>query len=152
LLYVNSVDWCSTFHIKEEFHMSGQLYTGGYYTMDSISTWGGWLTALDGETGKIRWRYRSPAPLIAGVAVTAGDVVFTGELTGDALALDARTGEVLWRFNTGGPIGAGVVTYAVRGTQYVALGSGYPSSNWVTEHHGAATVLVFSLPPGAFTQ
>jgi alcohol dehydrogenase (cytochrome c) len=87
--------------------------------------------------------------LIGGVAVTAGDVVFTGELTGDALALDARTGDVLWRFNTGGPIGGGVVTYAVGGTQYLALGSGYPSSNWATEHHGAATVFVFALPPGA---
>lgn len=146
LLYVNAVDWCSTVRRDKEFHLAGRTYFGGTYTMDSVSTWGGWLTAVDGATGKVRWRYRSPAPLIAGVAVTAGDVVFTGELTGDALALDARTGDVLWRFNTGGPIGGGVATYAIGGTQYVAVGSGYPSANWVTEHHGAATVFVFALP------
>jgi alcohol dehydrogenase (cytochrome c) len=147
MLYVNAVDWCSTFRLSHEFHIAGQMHVGGTAIMDSVSTWGGWLTALDGETGKIRWRYRSPAPLVAGLAVTAGDVVFTGELTGDALALNARTGEVLWRFNTGGPIGGGVATYAIGGTQYVALCSGYPSSNWATEHHGAATVFVFALPP-----
>jgi alcohol dehydrogenase (cytochrome c) len=148
-LYVNAVDWCSTLRRSNEFHLSGQQYMGGNYTMDSVSTWGGWLTAVDGETGKVRWRYRSPAPLIAGIAVTAGDVVFTGELTGDVLALDARTGDVLWRFNTGGPIGGGVATYAINGTQYVAVGSGYPSANWATEHHGAATVFVFALPPAS---
>jgi alcohol dehydrogenase (cytochrome c) len=147
LLYVNAVDWCSTVRREDEVRDSGQvLFGGGTYTMDSVSSWGGWLTAIDGESGRVRWRYRSPAPMIAGVAVTAGDVVFTGELTGDALALDARTGSVLWRFNTGGPVGAGVTTYAIRGTQYVAVGSGYPSANWVTEHHGAATVFVFALP------
>jgi alcohol dehydrogenase (cytochrome c) len=146
LLYVNSVDWCTTFRRTDEFHLPGSLNMGGNYTMDSVSTWGGWLTAVDGETGKVSWRYRSQAPLIAGVAVTAGDLVFTGELTGDALALDARTGQVLWRFNTGGPIGGGVATYAISGTQYVTVASGYPSPNWVTEHHGAATVFVFSLP------
>jgi alcohol dehydrogenase (cytochrome c) len=147
LLYVNAVDWCSTFRRSREFRLSGQLDMGGNWTMDSVSTWGGWLTAVDGATGLVRWRYRSPAPLIASVAVTAGDVVLTGELTGDALALDARTGTVLWRFNTGGPIGGGVVTYAAGGAQYVAIASGYPSSFWVTEHHGAATVFVFALPP-----
>jgi alcohol dehydrogenase (cytochrome c) len=146
LLYVNAVDWCSTFRRSHEFRLSGQLDMGGNWTMDSISTWGGWLTAIDGATGMIRWRYRSPAPLIAGVAVAAGGVVFTGELTGDALALDARNGKVLWRFNTGGPVGGGVITYAVGGTQYVAVGSGYPSSFWVTEHHGAATLFLFALP------
>lgn len=148
LLYVNAVDWCSTVRLDPQRHHAGQTYFGGIYTMDSVSTWGGWLTALDGGTGAVRWRYRSPAPLIAGLAVTAGDVLFTGELTGDAIALDARTGRVLWRFNTGGPVGGGVATYAIGGTQYVAIGSGYPSGNWVTEHPGAATIVVFALPPG----
>jgi hypothetical protein len=43
------------------------------------------------------------------VTTTAGNVVLTGELTGDFLVLDARSGDVLYRFNTGGPIGGGVV-------------------------------------------
>jgi alcohol dehydrogenase (cytochrome c) len=113
---------------------------------DSTARAAGWLTAVDATTGGIRWRYRSPAPLIAGIAATAGDVVFTGELTGDFMVLDARTGAVLYRFNTGGPIGGGVISYAVDRTQYVAVMSGRPSRFSVGRDPGAPTVLVFGLP------
>src|SRR5439155_17886494 len=40
---------------------------------------------------RLRWRYRSAKPMVAGVTATAGGLVFTGELTGDFLALDAET-------------------------------------------------------------
>ncbi|MES3035595.1 MAG: PQQ-binding-like beta-propeller repeat protein [Gemmatimonadota bacterium] len=147
LLYVNAVDWCSTFTRAKEIRLvPGTFYHGGTAPMDERSQWGGWLTAVDAATGAIRWRYRSSAPLVAGLAVTAGDVVFTGELGGDVMALDARTGDVRWRFNTGGPVGGGVATYAVAGTQYVAFASGRPSAQFVTDHPGASTLFVFALP------
>jgi len=59
----------------------------------------------------VKWKYQSKRPLVAAVTVTKGNVVFTGDLTGDFLALDARNGGVLYQFNTGGGIGGGVVTY-----------------------------------------
>ena len=40
--------------------------------------------------------------MLAAVTATAGDLMFTGELTGDFLALDARNGNVVYRFNGGG--------------------------------------------------
>src|SRR5262249_16837163 len=64
------------------------------------------------STGKERWKYASPTPLIAGVTATSGGVLFTGDLNNDFLALDANTGQVLYRFNTGGSIGGGVISYA----------------------------------------
>ena len=84
--------------------------------------------------------------MVGAVTTTAGNVVFTGELTGDFLALDARTGDVLYRFNTGGPIGGGVVTYLAGGRQYVAVSSGSPSDFWVSRNPGAPTIVVFALP------
>jgi len=90
--------------------------------------------------------------MVAAVTTTAGDVVFTGELTGDFLALNAKTGDVLYRFNTGGPMGGGIVTYAIEGKQYVAATSGSPSNYWVEtdapggKRAGAPTVVVFALP------
>lgn len=147
MLFVNAVDWCATFKVNAEVrHVPGRNYFGGSVDSDPLDKAFGWLTAIDGATGMIRWRYRSPAPLIAGVVTSAGDLVFTGELTGDFLALDARTGAVLYRFNTGGPIGGGVISYAVDGTQYVAVMSGRPSRFAVGRDPGAATVLVFGLP------
>ena len=81
--------------------------------------------------------------MVAAVTTSSGDVVFTGELTGDFLVLDARSGNVLYRFNTGGPLGGGVVTYDLEGKQYVAAVSGRPSP--FMENKGSPTVFVFAL-------
>src|SRR5262249_50191849 len=35
----------------------------------------GWLSALDADTGKIKWQYHSDAPIVAGVTPTAGGIV-----------------------------------------------------------------------------
>ena len=48
--------------------------------------------------------------MIAGVTVTAGDVVLTGDLDGNFLVFDARNGSKLYSFNTAGPIAGGVIT------------------------------------------
>ena len=78
--------------------------------------------------------------MVAAVTTTAGNVVMTGELTGDFVVFDAKNGDVLYRFNTGGPIGGGVVTYAVGGKQYIAVASGSPSNFWVDRNPGAPTI------------
>jgi len=39
--------------------------------------------------------------MIGGVVATAGDLVFTGELTGDLRAFNARNGNVLYTHNVG---------------------------------------------------
>jgi alcohol dehydrogenase (cytochrome c) len=146
LLYVPAVDWCTTFVAFEQIrHIPGKLYMGGDTTMDPPSRAQGWVTAIDAATGAVRWKYRSPRPMVAAVTSTAGHVLFTGELTGDFLALDARTGSELYRFNTGGPTGGGLVTYAAGGRQYVAVASGSPSNFWVDRNAGSPTIVVFTL-------
>jgi alcohol dehydrogenase (cytochrome c) len=145
LLYVNAVDWCSKFTSAETVrHIPGRLYMGGKADFAAESQ--GWLTAIEASTGAVKWKYQSKRPIVAAVTVTKGNVVFTGELTGDFLALDARDGKVLYRFNTGGGIGGGVVTYQEAGKQYVAVMSGRPSRFWVSEISGAPTVFLFALP------
>jgi alcohol dehydrogenase (cytochrome c) len=145
MLYVGAVDWCSTFWAAETIrYIPGKLYVGG--TVQFGDTSQGWVTALDASTGEVRWKYRSPRPVVAAVTTMAGNLVFTGELTGDFIVLDARSGDVLYRFNTGGAIGGGVVTYELVGKQYVAVMSGRPSPFWVNQSLGAPTVFVFALP------
>ncbi len=145
LIYTPAVDWCGTFYTIEKVRfVPGALYLGGTYVADEAKQ--GWVTAVDASDGSVRWRYRSPRPMVAAVATTSGGVLFTAELTGDFLVLDARTGSELYRFNMGGPAGGGVVTYAVDGRQYVAVMSGQPSPFWIDEHPGAPTTFVFALP------
>jgi alcohol dehydrogenase (cytochrome c) len=145
MLYVNAVDWCTTFTSAEAVrHVPGRMYMGGTFELGSKSQ--GWLTAMDASTGAVKWKYQSTRPMVSAVTATKGNVVFTGELTGDFLALDARDEKVLYRFNTGGGIGGGVVTYQEAGKQYVAVMSGRPSPFWVNEIAGAPTVFLFALP------
>jgi alcohol dehydrogenase (cytochrome c) len=145
LLYVGAVDWCTTFYVAESArYIPGKLYMGGMFQFADTSQ--GWLTAIDSSNGKVRWRYRSPRPMVAAVTTTSGNVVFSGETTGDFIVLDAHSGDVLYRFNTGGPIGGGIVTYEIDGKQYVGVMSGRPSGFWVDKNFGAPTVFLFALP------
>jgi alcohol dehydrogenase (cytochrome c) len=82
--------------------------------------------------------------LVAGLAVTSGGVLFTGDLTNDFLAIDASNGETLYRFNTGGAVGGGVITYEMDGKQYVATMSGVVSGFFGGT--GTSAVVVFALP------
>lgn len=146
LLVTPAVNYCMTIFPAEEVrHVEGELYLGGRVEY-SQEGWSGYLTATNVADGSQRWRYVSEAPMIAAVTTTAGDLVLTGDLSGDFLALDVASGEPLYRFNTGGPMGGGVVSYAVDGRQYIAVASGFPSGFWVSDHNGQATVVVFALP------
>lgn len=147
LLYVPAVDWCATFSAFEQVrYIPGKLYMGGKTDLDPPEKAQGWLTAVDASTGAVKWKYRSPRPMVAAVTTTAGNLVLTGELTGDFVVFDARSGDVLYRFNTGGPVGGGIVTYAAGGRQYIAVASGSPSNFWTDRNPGAPTVVVFALP------
>jgi len=144
MLYAGAVDWCATFKSAEVVkRIPGRTYMGGTVQSDKSSQ--GWITAVDASTGDVRWKYRSPRPIVGAVTTTAGGLVFGGELTGNFLALDAKSGDVLYRFNTGGPIGAGIVTYEIAGKQYVAVMSGRPSRFWVDQNPGAPTMFLFAL-------
>ena len=61
----------------------------------------------------------------AGTMVTAGDLVFQGNITGEFAAFHARSGEKLWSVNVGSGISAPPVTYSVDGRQYVSLLVGF---------------------------
>lgn len=145
MLFVNAVDWCTTFTKAKEFRAGFGGYMGGSAATDPVEKSRGWLTALDAPTGTVKWKYESKRPMLAAVTVTSGDVIFTGELTGDFIALDARTGEVLYRNNLGGPLNGGIITYQVNGRQYVAVNSGNASGFWRATR-GSSTVVLFSLP------
>jgi alcohol dehydrogenase (cytochrome c) len=101
------------------------FYFGGTMNFDKWDKARGWLTAFDAVSGEQRWRYAASKPIIGAVSATAGNVVLTGELTGDFIVLDARSGTILYRDNVGGPIAEGVITYGAQGVQNVAVVSGY---------------------------
>lgn len=145
-LYISSVDWCGTFFKATqppEFTTHAHYY-GGAVTPDPRARARGWIEAIDASTGRARWTKQWPTPLVSGIVVTAGGVLFTGDLDNNFLAIDASTGNTLYSFNTGGTLGGGVVSYEVGDKQFVAAISGTVSAFFGGE--GPAAVLVFGLP------
>ena len=155
-LFVPATDWCNQIRRAAQppdpqaEKKRGQFF-GGEFQFDPWANARGWLTAFDAATGATRWRYQSSKPMIGGVAVTGGDVVFASEITGDFLVFDANDGKVLYRRNVGGPIAGGIVSYASGGKQYAAAVSGFVGGyyNQMAPAIGGGnpTITVFALKP-----
>jgi PQQ-dependent dehydrogenase (methanol/ethanol family) len=85
----------------------------------------GTFTAIDVNTGKIRWQKKEPVAMVGGSTTTAGGLVFVG-VSGKGLfqALDAKTGKVLWQHALGGRIDDAASVYSINGKEYVLIASG----------------------------
>jgi outer membrane protein assembly factor BamB len=84
----------------------------------------GTLSAIDTQTGQLRWQQKTTQPLVGGVLATAGGLTFTGEGSGAFDAFDAATGQQVWTYACGAGVNAPPITYRVDGTQYVAVAAG----------------------------
>jgi alcohol dehydrogenase (cytochrome c) len=84
----------------------------------------GYLRAVDPLTGKALWEVPFKSPNIAGTLVTAGGLVFTGQLTGEFMAFNSDTGERLWEFQTSSGVVGQPITWERNGKQYVTVTSG----------------------------
>jgi glucose dehydrogenase len=124
LSYAINLHQPMTYQVQSSPYPGGKLWLGGAFkVIPSEEQWGN-ITAVDYNTGKIRWQVKTPQPMIGGVLATAGGVVFTGEGNGKFNAYDARNGKVLWTFNAGAGVNAPPSTYTVGGKQYVVVAAG----------------------------
>jgi len=148
LLIVPAVDWASSVKLKPISTLNGTVgksWSSGqgnqFGKIDPKSKWGGFLTAVDADSGKVAWKYRAATPLVGAVTATAGGLVFAGDLYGDLRAFDARTGRVLWKHHSNKPMGGGIVTYQVNGRQYIAVAEGLTSDIWPTRKSPGRVVI-----------
>jgi alcohol dehydrogenase (cytochrome c) len=108
----------------------------------------GWVTAVNADTGAVRWKYHADTPVIGGVTPTAGGVVMTGDNAGNFLVFDSDSGKLLLKRPTGGALAGGVVTYARGGRQYVAFTSGNVSPT-AFGAVGRPSLVIMALPAAA---
>lgn len=135
-LFVGAVDLCARVQLVHELAVpsAGQVWFGSSGSMaemiDPASTARGWVTAFDAENGQVRWKFKAPHPVVAGVTPTGGDLVFAADLGGDVFALDQRSGQVLWQTDTRQSIGGGLVVYRAGGHELLGVASGMKSFAW----------------------
>ncbi|MDH3316176.1 MAG: PQQ-binding-like beta-propeller repeat protein [Gammaproteobacteria bacterium] len=124
LTYAINLHQPMTYHVESSPYPEGKLWLGGAFkVIPSEEQWGN-VTAVNYDTGKIRWKLKTAEPMIGGVLATAGGLVFTGEGNGLFKALDAETGSVLWKFQAGAGVNAPPSSYTVNGKQYIVVAAG----------------------------
>ena len=124
LAYAINLEQEMTYTVDSSPYPNGKLWLGGAFTNVPGGIQAGNVTAVDYNTGKIKWQVKTPQPMIGGILATAGGLVFTGESNGWFKAYDAKDGKVLWKFQAGAGVNAPPSSYMVGGKQYIAVAAG----------------------------
>lgn len=124
LTYAINLHQPMTYHVESTPYPGGKLWLGGAFKVIPGEKQAGNVTAVDYNTGKIKWQVQTPQPMIGGIMATAGGLVFTGEGNGWFRAYDAKDGKVLWSFQAGAGVNAPPSSYTVDGKQYVVVAAG----------------------------
>jgi glucose dehydrogenase len=136
---------------KIGFDVGGSAEFTGTWTKKYPLAGTGTFTAIDVNTGTIRWQTKEPVAMVGGATTTAGGLVFVA-LSGKGVfeALDAKTGRVLWQHALGGRIDDAASVYSVNGKEYVLIASGGSSlggPGWGgIARPSRATFTAFALP------
>ncbi len=124
LVYAINLHQPMTYHVESSPYPEGKLWLGGAFKVIPTEEQWGNVTAVDYNTGKIRWKVKTAQPMIGGILATAGGLVFTGEGNGLFKAYDSETGSVLWKFQAGAGVNAPPSSYTVNGKQYIVVAAG----------------------------
>jgi alcohol dehydrogenase (cytochrome c) len=122
-------------------YIPGQPYSAGPLPKRNPAT--GWLTAVDMNSGKIRWRKALPYAGQGGVLVTATGLAFTTDLRGRIYAYEAATGKELWHDDIGSTVVAPISAYSVDGDEYLVVMAGEGGNQQtpnLPKTHGAQVV------------
>ncbi|SAL03368.1 putative quinoprotein decanol dehydrogenase [Caballeronia arationis] len=143
MAYAANLHQPMTYQVESVDYPGGKLWLGGAFkTIPSEQQWGR-LVAVNVDTGKIAWGFKTDQPLIGGVLATAGGLVFNGEGNGLFRAFDAATGKKLWEYQCGAGVNAPAVSYTVHGKQYIAVAAG---GNTQLDFKRGNALVVFALP------
>jgi PQQ-dependent dehydrogenase (methanol/ethanol family) len=143
LVYAINLHQPMTYHVESTPYPEGKLWLGGAFKVIPTEQQWGNVTAVDYNTGEIRWKVKTPQPMIGGIMATAGGLVFTGEGNGQFKAYDSATGNVLWSFQAGAGVNAPPASYTVDGKQYIVVGAG---GNVQLNYKRGNNIIAFALP------
>jgi len=142
LAYAINLHQPMNYFVENAAYPGGKLWLGGAFKVIGTEEQWGNVTAVDYNTGKIRWQVKTAQPMIGGILATAGGLVFTGEGNGTFEALDSFTGAKLWSFQAGAGVNAPPSSYTVDGKQYVVVGAG---GNTQLDYKRGNSIIAFTI-------
>jgi quinohemoprotein ethanol dehydrogenase len=92
-----------------------------------VSTGGSSLLAWDPIRQKAAWQVNVPGSSNAGIAATAGQLVFQGRADGKLVAYDANDGNALWSFDAQVGIVGAPILFKSGGREYLTVVAGFGS-------------------------
>jgi alcohol dehydrogenase (cytochrome c) len=144
LSYAINLHQPMTYHVASTPYPQGKLWLGGAFKVIPAEEQWGNVTAVDYNTGKIRWQVKTPQPMIGGILATAGGLAFAGEGNGQFKAYDAETGAILWKFQAGAGVNAPPSSYTVDGKQYIVVAAG---GNAQLDYKRGNNIIAFTIDP-----
>ena len=142
LTYAINLHQPMTYHVEETPYPEGKLWLGGAFkVIPDEQQWGN-ITAVDYNTGKIRWKVKTEQPMIGGVLTTGGGLMFTGEGNGLFKAFDSASGELLWQHQADAGVNAPPAAYNIEGDQYIVVAAG---GNVQLDYKRGNEILAFKL-------
>jgi alcohol dehydrogenase (cytochrome c) len=142
LAYAINLHQPMTYRVENTPYPNGKLWLGGAFTAIPGEAQAGNITAVDYNTGKIKWQVKTPEPMIGGILATAGGLVFAGEGNGKFGAYDSSNGKELWSFRAGAGVNAPPSTYMIARKQYIVVGAG---GNTQVDFRRGNNIIAFSL-------
>jgi glucose dehydrogenase len=141
--FVEGIHHPATYFSKPLVPRPDQPWTS--YTFMELAPTGraGTLTAIATDSGKRLWQIDRPAPMLGGLLVTAGGLLFAGEGDGALRAWAADSGRELWHYQAKAGVNAPPISYRAGGRQYIAVAAG---GNPLFNFPGGDHLLVFALP------
>jgi len=124
LTYALNIHSPKIYRVETTPYPGGKVWLGGQISAMPGEEVSGNITAVDYNTGKIRWQVKTTLPMVGGALATAGGLVFAGEGSGWFKAYDAADGRVVWSFYGGAGINAPPASYSVDGKQYIVVAAG----------------------------
>ena len=125
-----------------EYAPGKSWFGGAMQVLPDEAQWGS-VTAVDVNTGHIRWQVKTPEPMVGGVLATAGGLVFAGEGNGEFKAYDALTGAVLWQYKADAGVNAPPSSYMVDGRQFIVVAAG---GNAQLGYKRGNSIIAFAVP------
>jgi alcohol dehydrogenase (cytochrome c) len=111
---------------------NGRILAAKYY-LHPAATPGkvGQFLAMDIKTGKVLWKHETRLPMTSAALTTAGGLAIVGDSDRYLYVHDAATGKILFQTRLPSAVHGFPITYAIKGTQYLAVPVGTGDGGWI---------------------